>query len=127
MKHYRHTTAHPSIFRSDAEYQFAALWLELFPAIDLHHELAFAKPRRYTLDFAHLDSKTAIEIQGGTWVSGMGHSNGVGIKRDAEKSQLAAQHGWQIIPILTEDCTDPLKMATIAQVIEQRSKQKTPA
>jgi hypothetical protein len=107
---------------SHAEFEFAAMWDELYPNIDLHAEYRFDSKRRYRLDFAHLPSKTGIEIQGATWVQNTGHSSGRGIQRDIEKVHLAALHGWQIIPLLSEDASNPEKLKLIADVIALRGK-----
>ena len=112
---------YPSQFDSEAEFLFADTWLHLYPEIDLHTQHRFAYPKRHTFDFAHLPTKTAIEIQGGTWVSGMGHSSGTGIRRDIAKTQLAAGLGWVVIPLASDHVADHEKLAAIAQVIQQRS------
>ena len=69
---------------SELEREFATLWVELYPTIDLHHEHQFIPPRRFRFDFAHLPTRTAIELQGGIWVKS-GHNTGTGLLRDYEK------------------------------------------
>lgn len=51
------------------EVQFAQLWNDRYPAIDLHSEWRFAHPRRYRLDFAHLPTKIGVELNGGVWMA----------------------------------------------------------
>lgn len=102
---------------SDLEFRFAHLWVELYPEIDLHSQHQFCDGRRYAFDFAHLSSKTAIEIQGGTRVPGMGHSSGVGIQNDAEKAQLAASMGWLVIPVTGEQIEDAKTLERIKTAI----------
>lgn len=111
---------HPSQFDSEAEFLFADTWLHLYPDIDLHTQHRFAHPKRHRFDFAHLPTRVGIEIQGGTWVQGMGHSGGAGIRRDMEKTQIAAGLGWVVVPIASDHVADPEKLAAIAQVIQQR-------
>lgn len=110
----------PSQFDSGAEFLFADTWLRLYPEIDLHTQHRFAHPKRYRFDFAHLPTKVAIEIQGGTWVPGLGHSSGAGIRRDMAKAQLAASLGWVVVPLASDQAGDPEKLAAIAGIIQQR-------
>jgi len=52
------------------ENKFIALW-SLLGGPELEREYRFAKPRRWRADFAHLPSRTFIEIEGGIY--GRGH------------------------------------------------------
>lgn len=61
-------------------------------------ELAFAKPRRWRMDFAWPEHMLAIEVDGGTWTSGR-HSRGAGIEGDAEKACAAAILGWRVMRV----------------------------
>ena len=117
---YRLTVAHPGDYKSHLEYEFADLWLDLYPGIDLHSQYKFLPDRRFQADFAHLPSKTIIEIQGGTRQPGMGHSTGTGIQDDYEKQQLAAAAGWLVIPLSAADLTRE-KLAGIETTISIRT------
>lgn len=87
---------------SHLENQFADLWLYHYPDIDLVSEHRFASPRRYRWDFAHLETKIGIDIQGGTWMRRSGHSGGTGVRKDCEKMCVAAANGWRVF-LLTGD------------------------
>lgn len=91
---------------SHLEQQFAELWLSLYPTIDLHSEYRFSPPRRYRWDFCHLESKVAIEIQGGVWMGKSGHSGGTGVLKDYEKLCLAAAKGWRVFLLAESMITD---------------------
>jgi hypothetical protein len=91
---------------SHLEQQFADLWLDLYPDIDLHSEYRFSPPRRYRWDFCHLESKVAIEIQGGVWMGKSGHSGGTGLVKDYEKLCLAAARGWRVFLLADSMITD---------------------
>lgn len=83
------------------EQHFEQLWLELYPEIDLEAEFKFHPHRKFRLDYAHVPSKTGIEINGGRWqVSG--HSSGRGLFRDYEKINLAILEGWVIFQLCDE-------------------------
>ncbi|MDQ7949530.1 MAG: hypothetical protein REI93_11835, partial [Pedobacter sp.] len=61
-------------------------------------EFFFSTDRNYRLDYAIPSFKIGIEQNGGIWSKGKsGHSSGTGIKRDMDKSALAASLGWTII------------------------------
>ncbi len=62
----------------------------------------FAIPRRkFRWDFAWVEERLLVEVQGGTWVNG-GHSRGSGVSRDCEKLNLATLHGWRSINVTTD-------------------------
>ena len=79
---------------SALERRWELLWLEN-RGLELVREYQFAKPRRWRFDFAHLGTKTAIEIEGGTWTGGR-HTRGSGFVKDAEKYNTAAELGWTV-------------------------------
>lgn len=80
---------------SQQEQKFLKLWESLYPFIALEQQYKFSKARKFKSDFAHIPSKTLIEIQGGTWSnSKMGHNSGSGIDRDYDKLAQAQMEGW---------------------------------
>lgn len=83
---------------SHLEEQFAGLWLRAWPTIDLHSEWQFHSVRKWRFDFAHLPTKTAIEINGGLWVKS-GHTTGQGIQRDYDKNNAAILEGWAVFQL----------------------------
>ncbi len=101
------------------EGKFHTLWQQQFAEIELEFDVRFLEERRFRADFLHRESKTIIEVQGGTWIKG-GHSTGTGMKRDATKSLLAANEGWQIIP-LTSGMLNAENIRLVKNVIELRS------
>lgn len=101
---------------SHLEIQFAQLWVEMHPEIDLHSEYRFSPPRRYRWDFCHPESKIAIEIQGGVWMRRGGHSGGTGVIKDYEKLCLAAAHGWRVF-LLADSMICQEYLELIAQTI----------
>ena len=102
---------------SELEREFADLWVELYPTIDLHHEHQFIPPRRFRFDFAHLPTKTAIELQGGIWVKS-GHNTGTGLLRDYKKLNLATSMGWRVFMLAREMVNDEW-LGSIAVAIQQ--------
>lgn len=102
------------------ESEFAALWDAYYPTIDLYTQYTDYNPKkRCPLDFAHLPSRTGIEIQGGVWMQKGGHSSGTGILRDYQKARLALSHGWAIVPVSTQEFTQEV-LATVKAIIDRR-------
>lgn len=63
--------------------------------------------RRWRFDFAHPDSKLAIEIDGGIWRGSRGgHTSGTGFARDREKDFEAAMGGWTVLRLTPEMARD---------------------
>ncbi len=58
-------------------------------------EYKFLEDRKFRFDFAWEHMRVAVEIQGGVFIRG-GHSTGVGITKDCEKSALANINGWTV-------------------------------
>lgn len=59
-------------------------------------EFQFCETRKFRFDFAFVDYKTAVEMNGQIWKKG-GHNTGTGLLRDYEKNNLAATLGWQTL------------------------------
>jgi very-short-patch-repair endonuclease len=67
-------------------------------------EYQFAPPRRWRFDFAWLDQKLAIEIEGGVFGTGRQHtpgrhSRGVGLTADCVKYAEAMCLGWRVLRV----------------------------
>lgn len=61
-------------------------------------EHRFHPIRRWRFDYAFLEQKVAIEIDGGAFLAGGGrHTRGVGFERDCEKLNAAAVAGWRLL------------------------------
>lgn len=79
------------------ENQFLNLWKSLYPFIGLVSQYKFSPDRRYKADFAHIESLTLVEIQGGIWSNTkMGHNSGSGLERDYDKLCQAQIEGWAV-------------------------------
>lgn len=105
---------------SQRELEFAQLWVSYYPGIDLVTQHRYNPKRKFTLDFAHLPSKTAVEVNGAIWSKG-GHNTGRGLLRDYRKALDAATLGWLVLPIAPDDFS-PETLAKIAAVIQLRSR-----
>lgn len=63
---------------------------------ELIEEYHFHPTRKWRADFAHMESRTLIEIEGGGWVGGR-HTSGAGFAKDTEKYLEAALMGWRVL------------------------------
>ena len=62
-------------------------------------EYKFHSKRRWRLDFAWIDQKIGVEVEGGIWLPRSGHNTGVGISRDVEKGNSLTLLGWKLIRV----------------------------
>ncbi|MBP7948890.1 MAG: hypothetical protein KA004_04480 [Verrucomicrobiales bacterium] len=82
---------------SKLEARFILLW-RIAQGPKLEREFQFDPKRKWRADFAHLPSRTLIEIEGGLFLPGGGrHNRGSGYAKDAEKYLEAALAGWTVL------------------------------
>jgi len=79
---------------SKLEIRFMQLWAAM-NGPKLEREIKFHPRRKWRFDFCHIDTKTAIEVEGGTR-SGGRHVKHEGYKADAEKYNEAQYWGWTV-------------------------------
>jgi very-short-patch-repair endonuclease len=88
---------------SHLEARFALLWHAANgPALE--KELVYHPGRRWRADFAHLQSRTLIEIEGGIWIQGR-HNRAEGFLADIEKYFEAALAGWTVFRLSERQLT----------------------
>ena len=85
----------------DLEQQFLASDLPGFV-----REYKAIKGRRFKWDFAFLEQRLLIEVQGGVFMRRGGHTSGVGVTRDCEKHNLAYLAGWGDLLVTTQMVKD---------------------
>jgi very-short-patch-repair endonuclease len=83
--------------------RFLLLWM-VAQGPPLEREVKFHASRRWRADFAHLASRTLIEIEGGIFIPGGGrHNRGGGYANDAEKYLEAVLAGWTVIRLTSRN------------------------
>jgi very-short-patch-repair endonuclease len=101
---------------SALESKFEAMWIDLFPHIDLVRQYRFHPVRRWRFDYASPDHRVAIEIQGGIWTNGR-HSRGSGQVQEFEKMNAAAHLGWRVFFLHAGTINDTPTLSMIANTI----------
>ena len=119
---------------SALEDQFLNLWQAHYPKLILEREfsdidawekdyqeryLKSKRSKRYRLDFAHLQSKVGVEIQGGVYNRGR-HVTGSGYERDCKKYNLAYTSEWTIFLLTNAMAKDSAWLSLIAAHIVAR-------
>ena len=90
---------------SRLEAKFALYWRGL-GGPELRREFIFHSERKWRADFAHVESRTLIEIEGGIWIQGR-HNRPQGFAKDVEKYLEAALDGWRVIRLTELQITAP--------------------
>lgn len=88
---------------SPLEEEFAQQLLSY--GIEAVRNYKFHPTRKWEFDFAILDLKIAVEIQGGTRRGG-GHTTHAGVTRDCRKGNAAILHGWKLLHGTSEQVHD---------------------
>ena len=119
---------------SALEDQFLSLWQAHYPQLIFEREfsdidawekdyqeryLKSKRSKRYRLDFAHLQSKVGVEIQGGVYNRGR-HVTGSGYERDCKKYNLAYTSEWTIFLLTNAMAKDSAWLSLIAAHIAAR-------
>lgn len=85
---------------SGLEKQFLWAWQAL-GGPELVREHRFHAVRLWRFDFAHVPTKVAIELEGGTWRASR-HTTGSGFRKDCEKYNAAILLGWRVFRLTTD-------------------------
>jgi hypothetical protein len=99
------------------ELRFAAEYVGKGPG--LRERLAAAGLKDWRFDFCWPDLMFAVEVEGGTWVSGR-HSRGAGFEADAIKYGEAMRLGWAVYRCTTGIIKSGQAVELIEALIKQR-------
>jgi hypothetical protein len=91
---------------------FALLRREGLPLPQTELAFALSEGRKFRWDFAWVEQKVALEVQGAIWTRGA-HGRGTGIARDHEKFNLGCVLGWRLLQCVPKDLNN---LATIALI-----------
>ena len=99
------------------QYELFRRTLESFTGCQVVAEHKFNDTRKWRIDFAIIDLKIGIEIEGGVW-SGGAHTRGKGFIEDMEKYNAAVTFGWVILRFTPQDLNKITTFETIKKVVE---------
>ena len=85
-------------------------------------EFAAIPGRKFRFDFAFVQERLLIEVQGGVW-NGGAHGRPTGITRDMDKLNQAQIHGWKVLQFDTKMVKSGVGLEFTEQLINQ-SKQE---
>ncbi len=85
------------------EDRFLMLWRAVGGS-PLEREYRFHAVRRWRADFAHLQARCLIEVEGGIWVNGR-HNRAAGFNADLEKYLEAGLAGWRVFRLGPDQIT----------------------
>ena len=99
------------------QYELFRRTLESFTGCKVASEHKFHDMRKWRLDFAIIDLKIGIEIEGGVWSCGA-HTRGKGFIEDMEKYNAAVSFGWVILRFTPQDLNKITTFEMIKKVVE---------
>jgi len=99
------------------EYRFAAHFVGLGAGIK--DRLEAANLRDWRFDFAFLNYKLAVEVEGGGWINGR-HNRGSGFENDLNKYDAALNLGW----LVYRTSPQMVKRGQAAQTVQNLIKMK---
>ena len=99
------------------QYELFRRTLESFTGCQVVAEHKFHDTRKWRIDFAIIDLKIGIEIEGGVW-SGGAHTRGKGFIEDMEKYNAAVTFGWVILRFTPQDLNKITTFDTVLKVVE---------
>lgn len=79
----------------------------------------FHPTRNFRADFCFPEHRLIVEVNGGVWMPKSGHSSGVGISRDYEKSNIAQLMGYAYLQFTRKDIDDGTALATIEEFVNR--------
>ncbi|MES2662281.1 MAG: DUF559 domain-containing protein [Pseudomonadota bacterium] len=95
------------------------LWFQLQSLSGWERQHRFHPTRKWAFDFAHVEKKVAVEVEGGIWSNGR-HTRGSGYLKDMEKYREAEKLGWTLLRYSTCEVKKYKAIADITDYIKTR-------
>ena len=89
-----------------------------FPAYT--SEYRFHPKWRFRFDFAFVDYRVALEIQGGTWMKKGRHTHGIGYEKDQQKLEEAHYLGWHVLCVTKQEVEDGRALSRLHRALKER-------
>jgi very-short-patch-repair endonuclease len=93
--------------------------LTTFTGFEFIQEHKFHPIRKWRFDFANIETKTAIEQEGGVFIQGR-HTRGKGFLNDMEKYNTAIELGWVVLRYTPDQLKKTVTLEQIREVLKQR-------
>jgi len=81
-------------------------------------EHRFHPVRKWRFDFAWIERKLAVEIEGGVWIRGR-HTRGSGFEKDCIKYNAAVLAGWRVLRFTGGMIDSGLALTTIERALKK--------
>lgn len=81
-------------------------------------EFRFAPLRKWRADFAFVDQKLLVEIEGGIWTGGR-HTRGSGYEKDAEKYNAATVLGFRVLRFTGDMVKSGAAIETVIEALKE--------
>lgn len=82
-------------------------------------EHRFHAVRRWRFDWAFLEPKLAIEVEGAAFLPGGGrHTRGAGFRKDTEKYAEALILGWRVLRVLPEQIANGTALTWCERILK---------
>ncbi len=76
----------------------------------------YAPPRKLRADFAWLEQRVLVEIQGGVWAATSGHAGGAAIINDNKRLNAATLAGYRLLRFTPRDTNEESIAETLDQI-----------
>ena len=96
-------------------------YIKQLTSIELVSEHKFHPTRKWRFDYANIEHKIALEVDGGVWSNGR-HTRGSGYVKDLEKFNHAAMLGWRVLKVQPNELMTLETVKMVASCVEFKNK-----
>ena len=82
-------------------------------------EHRFDPVRRWRFDYAWIEHKVALEVEGGVWTGGR-HTRGAGFVADIEKYNAAVVAGWRVVRVVPGKLCASATVGMLEQLLQPK-------
>ncbi|MDH2653939.1 hypothetical protein QDR54_13675 [Acinetobacter baumannii] len=87
--------------------------------VGMKRELQFRTDRKWRFDFAWVEERIAVEIQGGVWMGKSGsHTSRKGLNNDCEKRNEAVIDGWRVLHFTSDQVHSEYALDVIKRLMK---------
>jgi len=86
----------------------------------MESQYQFNPDRRWRADFAFVEEKILVEIEGGIWING-GHNRGARMIEDMNRQNWAVLHGWRCFRFADKHVKSGEAITIVESALNQKS------